>query len=186
MSGTEASTLIWLEFPRGVLVEELKRINRVLGRRSAGQAVLGFVHGHLVMRMASAECVIPAVGHWPGEAVLTAAWLRSLAKVPPAQDPVRFELQGNKLRMGSSAVSCRWQAAGTSEVEVPAGHALLTLLRLSLAHDDAELAQAGLTRPVAEARAELEKRIKAAARQLAPLGVGESDVRLLVTGKFSL
>lgn len=186
MSAADDPVLARLEVPRVVLLEELMRMGKVLGRSRSGEALLMYDVGRLQIRIGGAECAIPASGHWPGEARVSALWLRAFVKVPPAQDPVVFQVQGGRMRISTSTIPCRWQVPGAATIEAPLGNDLLALLRLSLEHSDAELEKSGLGRSVADARAELDRRIKAAARQLAPLGVSESDVRVLVTGKFNL
>ena len=49
---------------------------------------------------------------------------------------------------------------------------------------DADLVKSGLAPMVADARAELEKRIASATRQLGPLGIAAADLRVLVIGKL--
>jgi hypothetical protein len=174
-----------LEVERSVLVEELKRMTKVLGRGRSGEALLMFQNEKLVMRLGGVEFAIPAHGRWPGEARVASSWIRALAKIPPVQDPIVIQVSGGRLHMAGSSNVCTWQAQGACSIEMPLGLELLDLIRLGLSHPDEVLEKSGVARAVAEARADLEKRIMAAARQLAPMGVTATDIRLLVTGKFN-
>ena len=185
MSAVGITSMARLEVGRAVLVEELKRMAKVLGRSRSGEAVLMYRDEHLLMRLGGAQFAIAAKGRWPGEARVASSWIRAMTKVPPVQDPVIIQVRGGRLHMGGSSIPCRWQAPGAARIEVPLGMELLELIRIGLAHSDDELQKSGVAQAVAKARADLEKRIKAAVRQLAPMGVTASDLRLLVTGKFN-
>lgn len=185
MSDAGVTSMARLEVERAVLVEELKRMAKVLGRGPGGEAVLMYRDEKFLMRIGGAEFAIPAKGRWPGEARVASSWIRALTKFPPVQDPVIIQVRGGRLQLAGSSFPCRWQAPGAARIEVPLGMGLLELVRLGFAHPVEELEKSGIASAVAEARAELDKRIKAAARQLAPLGVTATDLRLLVTGKFS-
>lgn len=173
-----------LEVPRASFLEELKRLNQVLGRKRRMDALLRHDAGNLVIRIGGAEAALPAHGHWPGEARISSDWLRSFTKVPPPHDPVVFQVTGGRMRIGGSTVTCHWQAPGAASVEVTLDMDLATINKLRLEHSEEALVQSGLRPAVLATQAEIDRRIKAAARQLAPLGVSESDVRVLVVGKL--
>lgn len=169
---------------RESLLQELRRIKKVLGRASSGDALIRFSEGILRVRAAGAEFAIPAQGQWPGEVWVAASWLRALARVPPAGDPLVLHVAKNRIKIGGSSMECHFRAPGASSVEVSVGPDLPTLLRLGLLHGEKELANAGLLSSVLGARKELERRIAQAAKILAPYGVSDADVRILVIGKL--
>lgn len=175
-----------LEVAKPEFIEELKRLTKVLGRRSAGDALLRYEDGKLRISIGGAEVGMAAHGQWQGEGRVSAAWIRAFVKVPPAQDPVVFEVQGGRMRVGGSSIPCRWQVPGAPTIEVALSMGLRDRLRLGFAHAEAELEKSGLAPTVADARTELEERIAAAAKQLAPLGITPTDARLLVVGKLQL
>ena len=97
-------------------------------------------------------------------------------------DPERALAQ----RIGGSSIPCQWQVPGAATIEVPLDLDLRERLRLTLTHSQAALEKSGLASMVVDARADFEKRIAAAAKSLAPLGVTPVDIRLLVAGKLQL
>ena len=184
MIGPAVTPTARLEIARAVFVEEVTRMSKVLGRSRSGDALLMFRDGALQIRMPGAETTMPAQGRWPGEARVAASWVRALGKVPPTQDPIVIQVYGGRLHIAGSSNTCRWQAAGKGTVEVTLGMSLLDLVKLDLAHSDEVLEASGLTPAIVEARQKIDKRIKAAARQLSTLGISETDLRLLITGKL--
>lgn len=91
-----------------------------------------------------------------------------------------------RLRVGSSSTPCTWQAPGAATIEVPLGLDLGGRLRLAYAHSAEELEKSGVAPLVADARAEMERCIELAARDLAPLGGSPSDVRLMVIARLEI
>lgn len=177
---TDPQGLQRLVVDRKVLVDELRRLGRVLKRADAGEAL--FIHDvdRLVIQVGGAECMLPATGTWTGEVRVSASLLRMVARVPPAQDPVTIEVRDGRMRIAGSSAPCRWQPPGQALIEIPIGLDLRGRLRLAFAHPPAQLEASGLAPLVAGARAEMERRVQAAAVQLAPLGVSPVDVRMLV------
>ena len=173
-----------LEVAKADFVEELTRLGKVLGRRDCADAVLRFEDGRLRISIGGAEVGIAAQGDWQGEARVSAAWIRILAKVPPAMDPVVVQVAGGRMRIGSSSNVCAWQVPGAAVIEVPLAMGLRERLQLVARYSDADLVKSGLAPMVADARAELEKRIASATRQLGPLGITAADLRVLVIGKL--
>jgi hypothetical protein len=167
-------------------VTELKRAVKVLGRRNAGDALFSYADDHLRIRLGGAEWQLPAKGHWRGEARVGSSLLRPFAKVPPAQDPLVIQVYQGRLRIAGSSAPCHWQREGEAMVEVALGMELIDLLRLAHAHPQRALEKSGVASSIDSARRELDKRIDAASRHLAPFGVTPADVRLLVIGKLKL
>ncbi len=83
----EVTALARLEVPRDELLLELRRTVKVLGRKASGRALLRFHDGELSLRIGGAEFSVTAQGRWPGEAHVTALWIRMFAKLPPAPSP---------------------------------------------------------------------------------------------------
>lgn len=174
-----------LEVPRGVFVEELRRMFKILGRRKAGEALLVQDVDRLLIRIGGAECALPAEGRWSGEARAASGLLRTIARVPPDQDPLVIAVRDGRLWIANSSTPCRWQPVGTATIEVPLNLNLREKLRLAYAHPPEALEQSGLASLVDDARAEVDKRIQAAAGHLAPLGVTATDLRLLVLARLT-
>lgn len=175
-----------LEVNRAVFLAELARMAKVLGRRKAGDAVLSFCEGVLKLRIGGAECGIPAEGRWQGEACVSYAWLKAIGKVPPPGDPIVILVSAGRMCIGSSSMTCRWQAPSTSTIDVTLNMGLVEQLRLGMIHSGEELNRSGLAPMVADARNELDKVISKARIPLAQFGVTEAELRLLVIGKLAL
>lgn len=176
-----------LEVERIALIDELQRMAKVIGRRrNVGEAMLMHDVNRLVIRVAGVEFAIPAVGEWDGEARVAASFLRALAKVPPSQDPVVVHVQAGRLRIASSSMACQWQPPNTATIEVPLNQDLRARLRLAFEHSEADLRRSGIAPLIADAREEMERRIDAAARQLAPLGVSPADLRTLAIARMGI
>ncbi|WP_460728905.1 hypothetical protein [Lysobacter rhizosphaerae] len=183
---SESLKPIRLEVPLADFVEGLRRTLKVIGRRNAGDALVSYADGQLCIRLGGAEMKVPALGHWPGEARVDSIWLRTFARVPPLQNPLIVQVEEGRLRIARSSVPCHWQRPGEARVEAPLGLEPRALIRLAHAHSHEELEKSGIAAAVVGARKELDKRIDAAAKQLAPFGVSPADVRLLVITKLQL
>lgn len=175
-----------LEVNRVAFLAELARVAKVLGRRKAGDAVLSFREGVLKLRIGGAECAIPAAGRWQGEACVSYAWLKAIGKVPPPGDPLVILVSGGRMRIGSSSMTCSWQAPNATAIDVTLNMGLVERLRLGITHSEEDLKRSGLVPMVADARNELDKVIAKAQMHLAPFGVTTADLRLLVIGKLAL
>src|SRR5690606_3494285 len=101
-----------LQVPRGVFVEELRRMFKILGRRKAGEALLVQDVDRLLIRIGGAECALPAEGIWSGEARAASGLLRTIARVPPNQDPLVIAVRDGRLWIANSSTPCRWQPVG--------------------------------------------------------------------------
>lgn len=174
----------WLAVPRDPFIAELRRMMAVVGRRRVPEAVLTFDVDQLIVHVGGAEFSVPASGHWSGEARIAVPGLRALAAVPPKQDPVEVRYADGLLRFGNYALTCRWQAPGLAIVEVPINRDLVSILRLAYRHPPYVLEQSGLARLVAEAEKKKQRRITAAARHLAPLGVSFADLATIVATRL--
>lgn len=185
MTDNAANTINRLEVSRAAFVEELRRMTRLLGRRNAGEALFIFDVGRLLLRVGGAEFAVPANGHWAGEARASTSLLHALAKVPPARDPVVIEIRSGRLCIAGSSVPCRWQPPGLAVIEVPLDLDLRGRLELGLAHPQEVLENSGIAPLITDARAEMNRCIAAAARQLAPLGITSADLRALVAARLT-
>lgn len=174
----------WIVVPRDLFVAELKRMVAVIGRRRMPEAVLTLDVDRLIVHVGGAEFAVPATGHWSGEARIAVPGLRALAAVPPKQDPIGIRVAAGKLWFGNYGLSCRWQAPGLAVVEVPINRDFVSILRLAERHPPDVLEQSGLARLVADAERKKQRRIAAAARHLAPLGVSLADVAALVATRL--
>lgn len=175
-----------LEVNRAMFLAELARVAKILGRRKEGDALLSYRDGELKLRVGGAECVIPAEGRWQGEARVSYSWLKAIGKVPPPGDPIVILVSGGRIRIGSSSITCSWQAPSKSTIDVPLNMGLVERLRLGMTHSEEDLKRSGLASTVTDARNELDKLITKAQAQLAPFGVTATDLRLLVIGKLAL
>jgi hypothetical protein len=169
-----------LELPLAPFVAGVREAFRLLRVSQQGEAVVRYSAGELHVSCGGAQFSTPAGGRWPGEARVSASLWVALAKVPPTQDPLSMSVRDGRLRVGSSSAPCRWQKDGLARVEVPLGATLLDILRLGAQHDLDTLRQSGVDRVVTQARADADRRLQEAARKLAPLGIGLSQLNALL------
>lgn len=166
-------------------IGELRRAVKLTRRDRSGQAIISFADGQLRTSFGGIEFEIPAEGRWPGEARISADWLRTLAKVPPGNDPLEFSVSRDRMQIAGSSVPCTWQRAGNAKIVLPMGAQLLEILQLPLQHTAAELEASGLAAAVAKAESELLLRMRRALCELAPLGVSREDLDSLVRSHIS-
>ena len=82
------TSLAKLAVDRKELAAAIRTLTRHVKVVSAGEAILRFVAGDLVIQIGGAKASARASGRWPGEARLLGAFLLGTAKPLPATDPV--------------------------------------------------------------------------------------------------
>lgn len=169
-----------LELPLAPFILGVREAFRLLRVSQRGEAVVRFSGDDLHVSCGGAQFSTPARGRWPGEVRVSSSLWVALAKVPPTQDPLLISVRDGRLRVGSSSAPCRWQKDGLARVDVPLRATLLDILRVGAQHDADTLRQSGVDRVVAQARADADRRLQEAARKLAPLGIGLSQLNALL------
>ena len=92
---------------------------------------------------------------------------------------------GNKLRMGNMTVGIEWLTPGQRLPKIAMGARLIDILKEARAYGPEQIEAAGLTKAVQDAEATREKIINRAARALAPLRIGEDELRRLVDAQMA-
>jgi hypothetical protein len=169
-----------LDLPLAPFVAGVREAFRAVRAAQSSESVVRFSGGELRVSCGGREFSTPASGRWPGEARVSASLWVALAKVPPTQDPLSISVRAGRLHVGPSSAPCRWQKDGLARVEVPLGASLLDILRLGAQHDPDTLRQSGVDRVVTQARADADRRLKDAARTLAPLGISLPQLAVLL------
>ncbi|HUV04773.1 MAG TPA: hypothetical protein VMX94_06665 [Armatimonadota bacterium] len=100
-----------LEVDKKELTNALRQITKFKKRKGKGEMLmLSFEHGVLRFSMANASVGIDAVGAWPADVFVPAASIYGLARVPLSEEKVEIVVEGDWLKIGSSAMRVEWQA----------------------------------------------------------------------------
>lgn len=174
----------FLQIPRKDFVRESKAFSR-RGLRLGSHAHFSLENGKLEIECGSVKISLPAQGEWQGIARTSWTVIRSVMGAPPLNDPIPISYAENTLMIGSMSMQCRWSARDQPSVENIDNPTLLDLIALDrlLSLDEAKLR--GVEQQVRQARLQYRRRLAKAAEQLEPLGVTESELRVLVESKIS-
>lgn len=129
--------------------------------------------------------VCNASGTWPGLATVNANVVVALAVAPPSGDPVIVAYDGERLRIGSMTVGCTWQPVSYTLLEMPSTPDWIEALSLKYRARRSSVLAKGYDLAIEKAEKKLDKLIAKITKQLAPLGVKESDIRSLVDKRFT-
>jgi hypothetical protein len=174
------ATLAKLAVDRKELAAAIRTLTRHVKVVSAGDAILRFVKGDLVIQVGGAKACARASGRWPGEARLPGAFLVGTAKPLPETDPIEIRVEAEHLYIERSAVKCVWQKFGAAKIEVPIGATLEMIRKIARKHSREEIEAAGIAKVVDAALEEENEIIKRAADILSQLGISEDRVRRMV------
>ena len=144
------------------------------------KALLAFEGGFLSIESGEATAVMRAEGEWHGRAMFGASVLRALAELPPKEDRVEIRVDDDKIHFGTLSVNCEWQTTSQSFIRGLIQPSLLDLLVLDRTMSRAEVAATPLGQDIQCAQAQLERKIKNAAKHLAELEISEDLIRELV------
>ena len=169
-----------LSVDRKQLADALRILTRSVKVAKAGEAIVRFVGGDLVIEICGAKASARASGRWPGEARLPGAFLLAAAKLPPKLDPIPIRVEAEQLYIADFSAQCVWQRSGASKIRIPVDATLPILRRIARENSREAIEASGIAEVLDAAFAEEEALIKHAAGILAQLGVPEADVRRLV------
>lgn len=171
-----------LTINRVELLEGLKQLSKLVKKKSVGQGTLTYGQGSLTIEMEGISIEVAAEGEFPGRVRMSGASLLKLAGVLPADDPIVFQAEGDRLSIGSFSLPIQIDEAqlptGADDGYIPQviDAPLYFLLGLEYKYSDAAIVRSGYWDKVNQARGEKERLIQAVAHKLAPLGVTKTDV----------
>jgi hypothetical protein len=170
-----------LEVDRKQLATALRLLTRHVKLAKAGEAILRFVGGDLVIQIGGARVSARATGRWPGEARLPGSYLLAAAKPLPASDPMPIRVEAKQLYIDRISLPCIWQRSGAAKIEIPIDATPQIFRRIAREHTREAIEASGIAKVLDAAFAKEKVLIQRAAAILAQLGVSEEEVRRLVT-----
>lgn len=147
---------------------------------SGADALLAFENGYLSVEADDRAAVVDAKGEWQGRARFSANVLRALAKVPPSEDPVVFEIVDGHLRIGTMLIGCRWETVSARFIQELKNPDYLDLIAMDRTLPRSEIRGKRLTRQIRSAQSTLAGRVAKAAKLLQVADIEEKDLWDLV------
>ena len=175
--------LNFLQVSRKDFVREAKAFRR-RGMKMGLHTYFSMEGGNLQIECGSVRVSLPAQGQWQGVARTSWSVTRSVIAVPPSNDPIPISYAENTLMIGNMSIHCSWlprDQPSLEEIDKPSLLDLIALDRL-LSREEAQLR--GIAAWLGRARVQYRQRLAAAVKQLEPLGVSETELRLLVESKI--
>ena len=148
--------------------------------KSHEKAVLAFDGRYLSIEALDKVLVAGADGIWPGIAYVTAGVVVAFASAPPAGDSVMLSCDGERVRLGSLTVGCKWQPVSHTLMRIDAVPDWIEALSLKYRAHRSEMVSGKHRAAISEAETKLTKLIGQVAKKLAPVGITEDDLRRLV------
>lgn len=110
----------WLDFSTADFIKALKTVKRKLqsAAKKAGTLDISYIQGEAVFCVGSAMTKIEATGHWAGLVETPFLTMLSFIQVPPAEQLVRLEFDGEKVRIGSFRCKAAWQKLSEELAEI--------------------------------------------------------------------
>lgn len=169
-----------LRVNRPELVESLKRLSKLVKRKTKSDALLSVANGMLVVSLDGISIETSAEGKFPGLVRIPGAKALTLSKILPSEDPLTIGHDRQRFYVGTFSMPCAWLKGEPKPIQVPTDAPLTHLLGLKLKHSDEQISKSGLGSAVAAAQSTRMKLERQAAHILEPLGVNLTDIRTLV------
>lgn len=163
----------------------LKKIRFPRKIKPSQKAILAFDGRFFSLEGLDCTVVTNAEGVWPGVAEVGAQVLFALAKFPPVEELVAVHCDGEKVRIGPLTVGCKWQSVSHTLLKLPAAPDWVEALSLKYRASRAQILADKLEFDIEMAERKLRTLIKRVAKSLAPLGVTQDDVRLLIEQRLT-
>ncbi len=169
-----------LQVNRNELAEGLKKLRKLIKPRQAGEAILSFESGLLMVELGSITVQATAEGLLRGLVRVSGKSVLNLAEALPANDPLLIKVETERLHIGGLSLPCIWHDADEPTIGLPMDAPLTALLGVRYKYTEEQIFRSGLTDPIAEAEARRKMLTCNAANKLEPLGVRLEDVERLV------
>src|SRR3954465_6751601 len=95
-----------LRVNRAELVEGLKKISKLVKRRTKGEALFSFEKGSLIVSLDGISIEAPAQGEFRGLVRVPGPKVLTLNKILPTEDPLRIGHDGERLYVGTFSMPC--------------------------------------------------------------------------------
>jgi hypothetical protein len=169
-----------LTVSRSELEPAFALLRKLCKPRSSEQAVLSFDGACLHIELGGMAVAPAAIGQWSGQARVTGKFVLALAKVLPEGDPVKFSVDGDRLRVGTSVAKCAWKVGWNRTISLPEQPSHLQVLSLPVQHELFEIEASGYSGMLSESQAWREEKISDALKMLRDLGVTREDIEAVV------
>ena len=160
--------------------EGLKRFRAMHGPRPSDKVHFAFDGSYLSVDALDSAFAARATGAWPGVASCGLSLVAALAKVPPHGEDISLRYEDGHLRIETLTVAAEWQPVSGSLLAAPVVLDWVETLSLKYRMHRSRLLNLGRMSEVESAEKKLTAVIARATKVLAPLGVRERDVRMLV------
>jgi hypothetical protein len=154
--------------------------------RASEKALFAFDGRFLSIEALDVVVVAQANGVWPGVASVGVQFVVALARVPPTgEGTIEIACRDNHLKVGSLTVGCEWQPVSHSLLKLPAAPDWIEALSLKYRGTRGQILAGGHNFSIERAERKLHKVVARAAKLLAPLGVTQQDLRVLVDDRLA-
>jgi len=92
-----------LAVDRAEFVQALKDIAK-FKRQGGGFVRFSYADGELAFAMPNVTLRVTAQGTWPTEVTMAGGWVKPMARVPPAADPVPVTYDGRRVMIGTTVI----------------------------------------------------------------------------------
>lgn len=185
MSPNASAVQAYAKLDQEQFFEGLRLLRRHARPHRAAKAVIWREGEDLVVGLGGGEVRTPMTGRWEGQARLqNARILLESTRQWSTRPPFTVRVESNRLFFSGFSLPCEWEANSSPHVLLPIEASLMDLLLVGSNHSDVALQEAGYLDAIRDARQSRAKIVRAAARDLKPLGVTEEDVERIVRERF--
>jgi len=103
MTGRDAAGRHSLAVDRNEFMDALKAVAK-FKRRGGGFVRFAYADGELAIAMPDVTIRVTAQRSWPTEVTLVGGWVKAMAKVRPAGDPIDVTYDGTQVRIGTTVI----------------------------------------------------------------------------------
>ena len=172
--------MAYLEVERKALRQALRTLSHAMNLTPHRELVLSFEVNQLVIGCVGASTGIDASGRWSGRAILPSRALLRLARLLPSDDPIRLEVQGGRLSVGTVTMPCEWLESRAVQIELPLNPSLPVLLSVARAYSRSEIESRDVRKLVDEAEKRAAEIMSSVHRTLEPFNIPEGAVTRFV------
>lgn len=98
-----------LSLARAPLLSAAIPVRRMRSARRSGKVRVTFADGQVAFDFGEAAFTVPAAGHWPGFAVVTAKFVFSWLARPDNTDPVQIQIKDRDFHINKVHTPCHWE-----------------------------------------------------------------------------
>ena len=173
-----------LAVEKRAFIRALKDLRISVRAKQNDEALIYFANGRLSIRLQDSTVEVPAAGTLEGRIRVNARTLIPLVTFPPDADPLPLSYHDERIFISRWSVNAIWEPGVDHRIGLADDASDFEILALEQRYSRAELADAGLSDTIEDAKQRRDQCVQEAASVLQSVGVTASDLQNLIADKL--